>query len=183
MAGRYIWPLTTSIVAAQKAWICKHTHTHTHYHLPLNGVYKDPFTFTLQHIITPIWTYGIELWGCICKSNIAVTQRCQSKILRAIVYTPRYVTKDMIHTDLGIPTVNKVIHDSSIKHRTIPLAPTNPTSPTRQHHTKTEEAVAGWPVIRWTRFVRGDLITPVCPKVRLPASPFAYRILCTLIAD
>jgi hypothetical protein len=38
-----------------------------------------------KSIITPIWTYGIELWGCACKSNIAVIQKCQSKILRAIL--------------------------------------------------------------------------------------------------
>jgi hypothetical protein len=62
-----------------------------------------------KSIITPIQTYGIELWGCACKSNIAVIQRCQSKILRAIVDAPWYVTNDMIHKDLGIPTVHEVI--------------------------------------------------------------------------
>jgi hypothetical protein len=69
-------------------------------------------------IITPIWTNGCELWGCACKSNIAVIQRCQSKILRAIVDASQYVTNAMIHKDLGIPTVQEVIHDRSIKHRT-----------------------------------------------------------------
>jgi hypothetical protein len=58
-----------------------------------------------KSIITPRWIYGIELWGCACKSNIAVIQRCQSKILRTIVDAPRYVTNDMIHKDLDIPTV------------------------------------------------------------------------------
>jgi hypothetical protein len=33
-------------------------------------------------LIAPIWTRGIELWDCACKSNIAVIQRCQLKILR-----------------------------------------------------------------------------------------------------
>ena len=68
-------------------------------------------------IITPIWTYGIELCGCACKSNIAVIERCQSKILRAIVDASWYVTNDMIHKDLGIPTVHEIIHGRSIKHR------------------------------------------------------------------
>jgi hypothetical protein len=58
-----------------------------------------------KSIIAPTWTYGIELWGCACKSNIAAIQRLQSKILRAIFDAPRYVTNDMIHKDLGIPTV------------------------------------------------------------------------------
>jgi len=58
------------------------------------------------------------MWDCVCKSNIAVIQRCQSKILRATVDAPWYVTKDMIHKDLGIPTVHEVIHDRIIKQRT-----------------------------------------------------------------
>jgi hypothetical protein len=79
-----------------------------------------------KSIITPIWTYGIELWGCTCKSNIAVIQRCQSKILRAIVGAPWYVINDMIHKDLGIPTVQKVINERSNKHRTNLESHSNP---------------------------------------------------------
>ena len=79
-----------------------------------------------KSIIAPIWTYGIELWGCACKSNIAVIQRCRSKILRATVHAPWYVTTDMIHKDLGIPTVKEVIHERSIKHRTNLESHSNP---------------------------------------------------------
>ena len=68
-------------------------------------------------VIAPIWTYGLELWGCASKSNIAITQRFQSKLLRAIVNAPCYVTNAMIHSDLGISTVQDVIHDRSNKHR------------------------------------------------------------------
>jgi hypothetical protein len=32
-------------------------------------------------IIKPIWTYGVEIWGCASKSNISIIQRSQSKIL------------------------------------------------------------------------------------------------------
>jgi hypothetical protein len=71
-----------------------------------------------KSIIIPIRTYGDELWGCACKSHITVIKRCQFKILRAIVDAPWYVTKDVIHKDLGIPTVHEVINDRSIKHRT-----------------------------------------------------------------
>jgi len=60
-----------------------------------------------KSIITPVWTNGIELWGCACKSIIEVIQRRQSKILRATVDAPRYVTNDKIHKDLGIPTYTK----------------------------------------------------------------------------
>ena len=39
-------------------------------------------------ILKPIWTYGIVLWGCASKSNIAIMQRYQSKILRLITNAP-----------------------------------------------------------------------------------------------
>jgi hypothetical protein len=77
-------------------------------------------------IIAPMWSYGIELYGCACKSNIAVIQRCQSKILRALVDAPWYANNDMIHKDLGIPTVQEVIHERSIKHRTNLESHSNP---------------------------------------------------------
>jgi len=67
-------------------------------------------------VIAPIWSYGLELWGCATKSNIAIIERFQSKLLRAIVNAPWYVTNAMIHTDLGISTVQDVIHDRSNKH-------------------------------------------------------------------
>jgi len=65
-----------------------------------------------KSLITPIWTYGIELWGCACKSNTAIMQRNQSKT-QAIVDAKWYVTNTMIHEDLGIPPVQEVIHDRS----------------------------------------------------------------------
>jgi hypothetical protein len=59
-------------------------------------------------IIRPIWTYGIQLWSCASMSNIAIIQRCQSKILRAIVDAPWYVTNSTLHTDLQIPYVSTI---------------------------------------------------------------------------
>ena len=43
-------------------------------------------------IIKPIWTYGIELWGCSSKSNVNTIRRFQSKTLRMIAGAPRYVS-------------------------------------------------------------------------------------------
>jgi len=74
-------------------------------------------------------------------------------VLRATVDTTWYVTNDMIHKDLGIPTVHEVIHEA--RHITrISLEPTTPTPPTRQRHRKTEKKMTKWPVIRWTRSPR-----------------------------
>jgi hypothetical protein len=38
--------------------------------------------------IKPIWTYGIEIWGCASKSSQAILQKAQSKILRMITNAP-----------------------------------------------------------------------------------------------
>lgn len=67
-------------------------------------------------IIIPIWSYGIELWGCSSKSNISIIQRSQSKLLRMITNAPWYVTNETLHTDLKVPYVSAVIQDRSSKH-------------------------------------------------------------------
>ena len=67
-------------------------------------------------IIIRIWTYGAELWGCASKSNIAIIQRSQSKILRMITDAPWYVSNYTIHEDLKIPYVKEVIQTRSKKH-------------------------------------------------------------------
>jgi hypothetical protein len=65
-------------------------------------------------IIKPIWTYGIELWGCASKSHIAKMQRSQSKILRMITYAPWYVTNQTLHDDLKVSFIKNVIQEKSI---------------------------------------------------------------------
>jgi len=50
-----------------------------------------------KSLIAPIWTYGIELWGCACKSNIAIiempvwntTSNCWRPIVCQQCYDPR----------------------------------------------------------------------------------------------
>lgn len=78
-------------------------------------------------IIKPIWTYGIELWGCSSSSNVDVLQRFQSKTLRAIVDAPWYVSNRTLHEDLRIPYVNEVIHHYMTNHMHKLQAHPNPT--------------------------------------------------------
>jgi hypothetical protein len=61
-------------------------------------------------IIIPIWTYGLELWGCSSKYNILIVQRSQSKFLRMIVDAPWYVYNATIYADLRISYVQDAIH-------------------------------------------------------------------------
>ena len=59
-------------------------------------------------VLKPVWTYGIELWGCASNSNIEIIQCYQSKILRILTDAPWYVTNHTIHSDLHIPYVREV---------------------------------------------------------------------------
>ena len=67
-------------------------------------------------VIKPIWTYGIELWGCASKSDVAIIHRSQSKILRTIANAPWFVTNHTLHSDLKIPYVSEVIKERTDKH-------------------------------------------------------------------
>jgi hypothetical protein len=77
-------------------------------------------------ILKPIWTNGIVLWCCASKSNIAIMQRYQSKILRTITNAPWYVTNRTLHTDLQISFVHTVFQDGIHKHRTTLVSHPNP---------------------------------------------------------
>jgi hypothetical protein len=69
-----------------------------------------------KSIIKPIWTYGIEIWGCASKSSQAILQKAQSSILRMMNDAPWYVTNLTLHDDLKIPYVQDVISDRYAKH-------------------------------------------------------------------
>ena len=69
-------------------------------------------------VLKPVWTYGIELWGCASKSNIAVIQRYQSRLLRSITSAPWYVSNQTFHSVLHIPHVHTVFRERTAAHRT-----------------------------------------------------------------
>jgi hypothetical protein len=41
-----------------------------------------------KQVIRPVWSYGIQLWGCASDSNIQVIQRYQNKVLKCTVNAP-----------------------------------------------------------------------------------------------
>jgi hypothetical protein len=77
-------------------------------------------------VIKPIWTYGIELWGCASKSNVTIIQRSQSKILRTIANAPWLVSNHTLHTDFNIPYVSEVINERINKRLKKPESHPNP---------------------------------------------------------
>jgi hypothetical protein len=68
-----------------------------------------------NQIIKPVWTYGIQLWGCARKSNIQIIQ-FQNKVLRGIVNAPWYARNSDIHRDLGVRMVTAKIKRTAKKH-------------------------------------------------------------------
>ena len=61
-------------------------------------------------ILKPIWTYGIQLWGCTKPSNTKIIQRIQSKILRMVFDAPWYVSNKTLHESSGTPFVKDEIN-------------------------------------------------------------------------
>jgi hypothetical protein len=41
-----------------------------------------------NQVMKPVWTYGMQLWGCASKSNTQRIQRYQKKVLRGMVNAP-----------------------------------------------------------------------------------------------
>jgi hypothetical protein len=69
-----------------------------------------------NQILKPVWTYGLQLWGCTKPSNIAIIQRFQNKVLRAIVNAPWYVRNADLHRDLKMEMVTAEIQRFARKH-------------------------------------------------------------------
>jgi hypothetical protein len=63
-------------------------------------------------IIKPMWTYGIELWGCNKPSNTKILQTFHSKTLRKLTNAPWYISNVTLRNDLRIPYVTEVIRTS-----------------------------------------------------------------------
>ena len=68
-------------------------------------------------IIKPIWTYGLQLWGSSKRSNLEIIDRCQTKIIRAILGAPRYVRNSILLRDLEINNVATEAGNVSAKYK------------------------------------------------------------------
>lgn len=70
-----------------------------------------------KQVLKPVWTYGVQLWGCTKKTNVKMIQTFQNKVLRSICNAPWYARNDDIHRDLGVPTVVEEIKLHATKHK------------------------------------------------------------------
>ena len=69
-----------------------------------------------NQVLKPVWTYGIQLWGCTKPSNIAIIQRFQNIVLRAIVNAPWYFRNADLHSDLKMEMVTAEIKRFATKY-------------------------------------------------------------------
>jgi hypothetical protein len=69
--------------------------------------------FAYKVALKPIWTYGLQLWGTASTSNIEILERFQSKTLRIITDTPRYVRNVVLRRDLHILSLREEIQRHS----------------------------------------------------------------------
>ena len=69
-----------------------------------------------KQVLKPVWTYGIQLWGCTKPSNVNIIQRFQNKVLREIVNAPWYLRNDNLHRDLEMEFVFKEIYKFAESH-------------------------------------------------------------------
>lgn len=69
-----------------------------------------------NQILKPIWSYGIQLWGCTKKTNLNIIQTFQNKVLRNIVNAPWYIRNKDLHRDLQIKLVSDEVKKFAVKH-------------------------------------------------------------------
>lgn len=69
-----------------------------------------------NQVLKPVWSYGIQLWGCTSKSNVEIIQRFQNKALRSIMNVPWYVRNSDLQRDIGIDPVVIAIEKYAAAH-------------------------------------------------------------------
>ena len=67
-------------------------------------------------VLKPIWSYGVQLWGCAKPTRLKIIQRFQSKLLRTVVNAPWYVSNQLLHNDLHMPSITEEIQRAVTKY-------------------------------------------------------------------
>lgn len=64
-------------------------------------------------VLKPVWTYGIQLWGSACTSNINFIQRFQNGLLKNISNAPWFIRNTELHEILNVNMVYEEIKTSA----------------------------------------------------------------------
>ena len=70
----------------------------------------------IEKITRPIWIYGIELHGRVCKSNTVIVRTSQAKIPRRMTDAPCYVSNKTLHDDSDTQFIRRTIGERSNSH-------------------------------------------------------------------
>ena len=79
-----------------------------------------------KQVLRPVWTYGVQLWGCTKKTNIKIIQTFQNKVLRNMVGAPWYVRNADLHRDLKVEYVGDIVKQYAKAHNKRILTHVNP---------------------------------------------------------
>jgi hypothetical protein len=69
-----------------------------------------------KQILKPVWTYGIQLWGCMKQSNTDIIQLFQNKVFRNITDATWYIRNSDLHRDLQMEMVTNETGKFAKKH-------------------------------------------------------------------
>jgi len=80
-------------------------------------LFLDSKLTVYKTILRPIWTCGIELWGCSKPSSTKILQTFRSKMLRMISSAPWSASNQTLHNDFEIPYVTEVLRINTNKYK------------------------------------------------------------------
>jgi hypothetical protein len=69
-----------------------------------------------KQILNPVWTFGLQLFGCRKPSNPTIIQRFRNKVLRNVIDASWYVRNADLHRDLKMDMVTAEIRRLARKH-------------------------------------------------------------------
>ena len=122
--------------------------------------------------------------GCANKTNVAIIQRYQSKLLRIITNAPWYVTNQTLHSDLRIQCVTSVRDEYTRKHRSTLVHHPNPVVKPLllyNHHARRLKRRWTFDAISWG-VVTGHTPGPPCKWQLISLQGIMYLVL-SLIAN
>lgn len=74
-------------------------------------------TTIYKAIRSPIWRYGIKVYGVAAKTNLNIIRVDQSKILRRMCNAPWYMRNRDIERDVGVPMIGDVLQQQAENYR------------------------------------------------------------------
>jgi len=107
--GRHVSMIQRTVLtkAARMAWLLS----------PRNKLSLSNKVAIYKTILSPIWKYGLQVYGITAKTHLNKIRVAQSKILRKTCNAPWYMRTRDIERDLGVPKVGDVVQLQAEKYK------------------------------------------------------------------